>query len=65
MKLTKEEVERIRESANKPDGYFYYEEIIEQLNSSSKESKISLCIAIISTMIAIISLVVSICSEFC
>lgn len=64
MKLTKEEADMIRESANRPDGYFYYEEIIEQLNSSSKNSKISLFVAIISTIIAIISLIVSIISSF-
>lgn len=60
MKLTNEEAKRIRDMANKPDGYLYYEEIIEQLNSSSKMSKISISVAIISVVIAVISLVVSI-----
>lgn len=60
MKLTKEEAERIREAVSKPDGYFYCEEIINQLNSSSKMSKVSLSVAIISTVVAAISLVVSI-----
>ncbi|MBO5452909.1 MAG: hypothetical protein J6A69_02965 [Clostridia bacterium] len=60
MKLTKEQAKTIRDMADKPDGYLYYEEIIEQLNSSSKMSKISLSVAIISVVIAAISLVVSI-----
>ena len=60
MKLTKEQAKTIRDMADKPDGYLYYEEIIEQLNSSSKMSKISLSVAIISVVSAAISLVVSI-----
>ncbi|MBE7035587.1 MAG: hypothetical protein E7402_05705 [Ruminococcaceae bacterium] len=60
MKLTKEQAKTIRDMADKPDGYLYYEEIIEQLNSSSKMSKISLSVAIISVVIAAISLAVSI-----
>ena len=59
MKLTNEETKRIRAMADKPDGYLYYEEIIEQLNSSSKLAKISIGIAVISVIVAVISLLVS------
>ncbi len=62
MKLPKEQAQKIRDIANEPDGYLYYEEIIKQLNSSSKMSKTSIIVAIISTVIAAISLGVAIFS---
>ena len=57
MKLTKEEAEMIRNTANAPDGAAYYEEIIEELKASSRTANISMIVAILSLVVAIIAFI--------